>query len=277
MNTPISDLRSRGFVTVSYPKELRNAVRDAHDAWMKFTALPLEKKKSLPYSNSADGVGYEFKDGSGPKGDTKENFDLTLAGRQWLEKNAGSIENPYAFAFVDRAATLVGLMKPIVIEFAKKVESEYGVIGLVSEVEQSDVSYFVRFIHYFGGRKPEEETASAHTDQSGFTLHLFESSPGLQCLTYDGTWTDMPVSEGETVIIPSMQLQYKSKGALKALCHRVKATAQTAEHGRYSAVCFVQLSRTPKYDKAKHGRLQEKEPGFNYGMSVKEFEQLFTQ
>jgi isopenicillin N synthase-like dioxygenase len=274
MNT-IGDLKTKGFVTISYPREVRQAVQKAFESWKIFTQLPEAIKKSLSYSNAADGVGYEFKDGSGTKGDKKENFDITEAGKVWLTDNIQSIHAPETVTFIDQAVTLVELIRPIVKEFARQVETEYGVDGLTQEVEKSDVAFFVRFIHYFGDRELGDETASAHTDQSGFTLHLFESHPGLQCLTYDGKWVDMPVSEGETVIIPAMQLQYRSRGGLKALCHRVVATPTSAKEGRYSAVCFVQLSQTPKYDKEKNGRLQEKTPGFNYSMSQDSFSKLF--
>lgn len=87
----------------------------------------------------------------------------------------------------------------------------------------------------------------------------------------------MPVSEGETVIIPSMQMQLRSQGEIRALCHRVIATPETSVAGRYSAVCFVQLKNTPKYDKDTHGRLQEKVPGFNYELPRDEFLKLFKK
>ena len=275
MNTHICDLKVKGFVSLSYPTNLRSAVNKTIDLWKEFCALPTEVKKGLPYSNNADGVGYELKDGSGNKGDHKENLDVTLAGSAWLERHAGSITNTVALNFVENATALVGILKPIVLDFARQSQDAFGIDGFVEEVEQSDNAFFVRFIHYFGDRKVDEETATAHTDQSGFTLHLFESAPGLQCMTYDGKWIDMPVSEGETVIIPSMQMQLRSKGSLRALCHRVIATPETAQDGRYSAVCFVQLKKTPKYDKNRHGRLQEKVPGFNYEMSDAAFADLF--
>ncbi len=87
----------------------------------------------------------------------------------------------------------------------------------------------------------------------------------------------MPVSESRTVIIPAMQLQLRSKGKLRALWHRVVATPETAKAGRYSAVCFVQLKNTSKYDKEKWGRLQEMEEGFNYNMSPQEFAKFFKK
>ena len=163
-----------------------------------------------------------------------------------LETYIGKIKNPIARDFVQNATTLVGILKPIVLDFARQSEKIFDLRDFVKEVEQGEDVFFVRFIHYFGDRKLGEEIATAHTDQSGFSLHLFESAQGLQCLTSQHRWINMPVSSSETVIIPSMQMQLRSKGKLKALCHRVIATPETLEVGRYSAVCFVQLKKTPK-------------------------------
>lgn len=277
MNT--QDLKTKGFVSVAYPSDLRKAVEQTVEAWKIFCALPPEVKQNLPYSNNADGVGYELKDGSGNKGDRKENFDVALSGEDWLLQNINNIQNHTALDFAQKAVSLVSLVKPIVVGFASEVEKSFGIDGLVDEVSHGDDVFFVRFIHYFGERNVGEETASAHTDQSGFTLHLFESDRGLQCLPYEALsvtdFIDMPVSSGETVIIPSMQMQLRSEGKLVALCHRVVATVETKDAGRYSAVCFVQLKNTSKYDKEKSGRLQEKTPGFNYTMTQGEFSQLF--
>lgn len=242
-------LKETGQYRLIYPIALREAVVAAIQEWKKFCALPLEEKKKTPYSNNAAGVGYEFKDGSGPGGDFKENMDVTTG------------------PFID-------LIRETTLDFARECEQEYNLPGFEEEVSRS--VFFVRFIHYFGDRELDVETATAHVDQSAFTLHLYESDPGLQCLTYDDKkWVDMPVSEGETVIIPAMQLQLRSKGELRALAHRVIATESTKNTGRFSAVCFIQLKDTAKYDKDKFGRLQEKVPGFNYNMSTDEFAKMF--
>lgn len=265
-----------GIFRLEYPTDLRAAVLKAQQSWDKFWKLPADVKKGLPYSNGGAGVGYELKEGIGLNADRKENFDLTIESRAWLEQHAAQIENPQALQFIRDAAALIPLLKPTLLEFARQVESELGLAGFADEVEASDVGIFVRFIHYFGDRDEGEETATAHVDQSGFTFHLFESDPGLQCLTYDTrVWTDMPVSEGETVIIPAMQLQQRSNGQLRALAHRVVANTHTRLHGRTSAVCFVQMQRTPRYNKDVAGRLQEKEPGFNYNMGEAEFNSMF--
>lgn len=282
----IQELDQAEFVTATYPQDLRAAVIKATASWQDFCALPEEIKKGLPYSSDSDGTGYEFKDGEGKAADKKENFDVTLAGREWLQKNIERI-NPSAHTFIEQALGLVELIKPTALEFARTVEDAFKVPGLTEEVAHSESTFFVRFIHYFGDREPDDKTAHAHTDQGGFTLHLYESDSGLQCLPKNGDWVgkrlpqeedwmNMPVSPGQTVIIPSMQMQLRSKGNLTALCHRVVATEETAQHGRYSAVCFVQLSKTPKYNKKEHGRLQEKSPGFNYDMPYEEFSKLFV-
>ena len=276
MTTKISDLKTKGFVSVSYPQELREAVDATYVLWKKFCDLPIEVKQTLPYSNAGAGVGYELKDGLGNKADRKENFDVSLGGVEWLRKNGKNFKDPVVLEFLHSVTSLVGIMKSLITDFAQSVEKEYRIEDFKKEVEQSESAFFVRFIHYFGNRNEGEEIASPHADQSGFTLHLFESDPGLQRLTLDTKgWIDMPVSEGETVIIPSMQLQLRSEGQLKALCHRVIATSETAKTGRYSAVCFVQLKNTSIYDKDRHGRLQEKEPGFNYDFSKDDFIKLF--
>lgn len=275
MDSPITDLQIKGFVAVTYPTDLRQAVERAVASWKDFCALPEKTKQEFPYSNNADGVGYELKEGIGTKADRKENFDVTVGGKEWLTRNATRTGNTAAYEFTDNATTLVRIMKPIILEFARKAEKDFGIENLTDEVDAGEDAFFIRFIHYFGDRAVGEETATAHADQSGFTLHLFESAAGLQCLTFGKEWIDMPVSAGETVIIPAMQLQLRSQGRLTALCHRVIATKETAEAGIYSAACFVQLKRTPKYDKERCGRLQEHEAGFNYSMPHREFVKLF--
>ncbi len=277
MNTSIENLKEKGFVVLSYPKDLRKAVERTVESWKGFCDLPVGVKRNLLYSSGADGVGYELKDGSGNKGDQKENFDATIAGRNWLEINSKKIESPIALEFVGNITSLVHLMKPLILDFAKQAELAFGMDGFEKEVEESEPTFFVRFIHYFGERIEGEETASAHVDQSGFALHLFESAPGFQYLSYGGAWTNLSYPPEQAVIFPAMQLQLRSKGQIRALCHRVLSTEETAKGGRYSAVCFVQLKNTPKYDKDKHGRLQEKEPGFNYHVTDKEFQEFFRK
>lgn len=271
----IKKLKTEGSVTIPYPEDLRRVVAEAMCLWKGFTDLPNEVKSGLPYSNDSDGVGYERKDGVGKNADQKENFDVAVGGEEWLRENLSRIESPQAREFVTSATSLVSVMKPTILRFARDVEREYAIQGFADEVEESQAGFFVRFIHYYGDREVGQETASAHVDQSGFTLHLFESAPGFQVLTPEKKWKDETFSGEATLIINSMQMQLRSEGKLKALCHRVVAKEETAKIGRWSAVCFVQFKNTPKYDKVKCGRLQEREPGFNYEMPIEQFRGMF--
>jgi len=278
MNTFMNNLQTKGFVALPYPADLRQAVEEAQKCWKAFCALPDGIKRSFPYSNGGAGVGYEDKRVTGGGADFKVNFDLTFGDLAWLEGKAVDMANPTITAFIRAAIKVAELIGKPIITFAKDLEERFGMDGFESEVAESKNAYFIRFIHYFAGAEINQETAEAHTDQSGMTPHLFSSASGLECLTQEMEWVPMPVSHGEMVIIPSMQLQLRSKGALKATVHRVVATPETIETGRFSAVCFVQFKSTPKYDKSKKGRLQEahkKELGFNYRMPHDEFARLF--
>lgn len=282
MSKEIKNLNEAGFYRLDYPSDLRNAVSKSMRSWRQFCDLPFGVKKLFPYSKEAAGVGYELKDGSGNKGDRKENFDLTIGDQDWLHTQAESIGNVVILELIKDLTDLVKKIKPVAVAFARGSEETFGMNGFAREVADGEDRFFIRFAHYFGKVGVGDEIGTAHIDQSGFTLHLFESGPGLQCLTNDLRWIDMPVSEGQTVIIPDVQMQLRSKNLLNARWHRVIAVPETinpdsGEVGRYSAVCFVQFKDTPKYDKETHGRLQEMEPGFNYEMPLEEYSKLFKR
>jgi isopenicillin N synthase-like dioxygenase len=275
MKSSIKDLETKGFYVLPYPPAVRACVVKAAKAWKLFYALPAEVKAKLPYSNGGAGVGYERKDGVGKNADRKENFDVTSEGLAWLEANNVQTTEPALHDLVTNTMSLLEAVRPTILEFARESELEFGIKSFEEEISASTSTFFTRFIHYSADREVGEETAVSHVDQSGFTLHLYENKKGLRCLTYDGKWIDMPVSEGETVIIPDMQMQLRSNGRLRALCHQVVATEETAKSPRDSAVLFVQFKNTRKYDKERCGRLQERTPGFNYNMPIGEFEKMF--
>ena len=280
MSHDIQKFKTEGLVNVSYPAELRNAVEVAMNSWKKFCELPEEVRIKFPYlpnsvNGSVSGVGYELKKVPGATLDQKEDFHFTLAKEQELLDTANSISNEIAAQLIVDAKKLTEGIQILVNDFALKVEKEFSIEGFADEIERSHDVTIIRFLHYFGGASTGEEIAKAHSDKSGFTLHLYESDPGLQYLDRSYNWQEMPVSHEETVIIPGMRGQYRSKGELKATSHRVIATSDTAKTGRYSAVAFVHLKDTPQYNKAGAGRLQEFKPGFNYEMPFEEFSKLF--
>jgi isopenicillin N synthase-like dioxygenase len=220
-------------------------------------------------------VGYERKEDAKATFDLKEDFHLTLASRDWLMETARTCDEPTILRFVTDAESLIDVMQSTIKDFARSIEREFKLEAFGKDISDNAGQWFIRFLHYFGERTVGEEIAASHVDKSAFTLHLYESHPGLQRLTYEGEWKDMPVSDGETAVIPGMRLQYRSHNQIKATCHRVVATETTAEEGRFSAVCFIHPKNTPAYDKESAGRLQEFRPGFNYTISWEEFSKLF--
>lgn len=261
------------YLEIGYQSDLRQQVATTAAIWQEFCGLPLEEKRSLTPDTDSDsgyGSGYEIKDGSGNKGDRKENCDITLAMGKRLNPT-----HPTAQAFLRSAVELVYMIQPTVIQCARFYEEGFNVAGLVDELQNADHPFFIRFLHYFGGRKPGDELATPHVDKGGATPHLYESAPGFQWLDRDGVWQDISSSPESTIVLPGMQMQLRSEGRLTATCHRVIATEETAETGRFSVVCFVDLPKTPKYDKARWGRLQEFQAGFNYRMRPEEFSKLF--
>ncbi len=273
----IRNFETEGFVDVPFPKKLQVAVRRAEKSWQAFCALPDEIKLALGYSNNSAGFGYEKKVGEGPKGDIKENFDITEEAEVSLEARMQTRTdyNLVVRNFVDHALEVAKFLRPLVANFSRLIEKEFELPGFSREVSEESGLVFVRFIHYPGQKRKGESVAQPHVDQGGVTFHLFESAPGLECLNFSGEWVPMPVSKTETVVIPDMQMQLRSVGRLRALWHRVVANDKTAKSGRYSAVAFIHFPKTPKYNKEKYGRLQEMREGFNYHLEHKKFSRLF--
>jgi isopenicillin N synthase-like dioxygenase len=272
----ITSLLTNGYLLLNYPVALYDAVYKASRSWDAFCELPEEIKRAIGYSNGAAGVGCEIKKGEGAAADFKINFDIALIGESWLRERIVAINNPIVTEFVNDALALVAAVTPTIAHFAEESERAFGLKGFGHEVKDNPDTFFIRFIQYVANPKIGDEICVPHVDQSGFTLHLRESEPGFQILSAAGKWIDIPITCGQTVIIPSMQMQLRSEGMLKATCHRVIAKSHVGEKPyRTSAVLFGQLAHTPKYDKARYGRLQEMAPGFNYDMPFSDFEKMF--
>ncbi|MBA3238157.1 MAG: hypothetical protein H0T62_07415 [Parachlamydiaceae bacterium] len=275
MSLLINQLRSQGLVNVDYPETLRNSVKRAVTSWKDFCDLPKEEKCAfaLLEDGHGDGAGYELKEEKGSKKDLKENFHVTM----FQYNRLAEIANKRTFSFLNDAKALLDQIEPLVLQFAKSVEEEFDVTGLFSEVKESKPYWILRYLHYFGDQQAGADIAAPHADKGGFTLHLYESDEGLQYFSIQtNVWKPMPVHVKQTVIIPAVQLQHRSKGDLKALYHRVIATKKTAISGRFSMVCFITFEHSPKYNKKVHGNVQTHEVGFNYALPHEEFAKLFS-
>jgi len=275
----VKKLQTDGKVYVEYPPKLRIAVQKAMDSWIAFCALPDNVKIKFPYTadKTVSGNGYELKTAHGEGLDRKEDFHLRLSAAENLLYHSRKIGTPQVDTFVRDALQLPVLIEPVLAEFAKAVEREFNLPNFANDVAHSTPGLLLRFLHYFGGVAEGHEIASPHIDKGGFTMHLHESDTGVQQLRQsDRSWIPLPVSHTETVIFPSFGLQHKMLNQVKALCHRVVATTDSAVNGRFSVVCFVDFRNNKQYNKEKFGRLQDWPAGFNYDISREEMDKLFN-
>lgn len=272
----VYSLATKGFVSIPYPPELRRKVRGAMDSWKAFCALPALEKLKLSGGDRKKDFGYMFRQNTGPRADRKELFHATLPNLSALYEQAELVKQSEATAFIGATDTLLEAVSPFISDFAKSVERTYGLNGFPNEVSTSRRLWTLRYLHYFANNASKGDVlAHAHADRGGFTLHMDEDSPGGEYLSFDGQWRPFPLTEKETIIFPSLVLQHRSKGWLKALCHRVVATAETAGKERFSMVAFIDFSDSVRWDDVHH-RSQEKGPGFNYAMPHEEFARFFV-
>ena len=265
----VSTLTTDGYVTVEYPSQLRKKVLDAMQSWQDFCGLSKEEKLKLSKGDRKKDFGYMLRQDEGSLADSKELFQVARRDFAELKERADFIEDSKAKAFIDAIDVLITETSPVVQEFAQDVEREYALTGFEDEVMEFRHNWTFRYLHYFGG----DMLAHEHVDRGGFTFHLHESHPGGEYLTLDKEWKPWPVSDKQTIIFPSMNLQYRSAGELKALWHKVGSTEETSQEGRYSMVLFVDFKEEVKYNQEK--RTQELEPGFNYTMPFDEYKQMF--
>lgn len=266
----ISTLQRDGFVSVAYPASLRPVVARAMASWQEFCSLPDEKKRLLSGGDRLRDLGYMRRQDAGERADNKELFHAKLSTLGILSERVKLVEDWRALRFMYATSELLVAALPLIREFAVGVQERFGLSGFAQEVEQSQQHWTFRYLHYLGG----EMLAYPHADRGGFTFHMYEDAPGGEYLTFGNIWKGWPVDHDRTIIFPSMGLQYRSQGKLKALWHQVVPTPQTRVSGRYSMVAFIDFAMGHRYNDALK-RLQDFDPGFNYTMSQSEFEGLF--
>jgi len=266
------NIKDNGVEMIRYEPNLKQSVQVAAKLWAEYCALSELEKRELAMDDAHSGFGYELKDGSGIHGDRKENFDFTHKGYESLLE---STNNTTAQKFIRAADNLSGQIKPMIQTFGKRVDSALARKGFEQVAAQNENNTFFRFLHYPAGTEIGSIVAEPHVDHSGFTFHLYESTGGCEYLTQRRHWQPLPVESGEAVSFGGMQTQLATNGGIEALCHRVVANQKSSRDGRIAIVCFVALANMPTYNRSLHGRLQEKRPGFNYGIDNNKFRELF--
>ncbi len=275
-----------GMLTIDYPKALQEAVYSTAEEWQKFCLLDEGVQDIFTASSMFNGVGFERKVGTGELNsrlshDKKLNFDITQQSVDALEAKVlqvdSRVDRKIADSFIQSASALTHLASTAIENYGEKIEATYTIDGFHELAAKSAPNAFFRTIYYPPTKDVGEIIGEPHVDNSGFTLHLFESTDGCEALASDRqSWYPMPVSQESALAFPSMQTQLQTGGEIDGLCHRIIANETTQKIGRYAIVCFVPLNGVSTYDRKRHGRLQEKSPGFNYRMPAEEFGDLFV-
>lgn len=267
-----NELEGQGFATIDYLPYVKLAFEGMMKEWQMFCALPLAIKSRFVYGGEY-GSGYEYKNTIGTTLDVKENFHLLLSDIARIRNFCTSFDVDQRFVY--SAENLLQTIQGTILGFARVIEREYGLDGLEDELFESHDKWVLRLLHYPHGSEAGQVIAAPHVDKLGITMYLGETTSGVQYFSKDRKWVSMPVLTGQTIITPNMQMQYKTRGELKALCHRVVANEESGRVGRYSIVCFADLFKTPQYNKEKFGRLQEMAVGFNYDLPHEQFAKFF--
>jgi isopenicillin N synthase-like dioxygenase len=104
-------------------------------------------------------------------------------------------------------------------------------------------STLLRILHYpcmTGGETPGAIRAAAHEDINLLTILPAASAPGLQVLSRDGDWLDVPCDFGNLIVNTGDMLQEASGGHFPSTTHRVVNPAGGAEEGpRMSLPLFL--------------------------------------
>lgn len=278
MEAILADLRAlkgQDFVRVSYPADLARLVQDTEKAWRAFCDLDDGTKRSFGYQPDKEksGVGYQPPE-SGR--DPKEHFHVRLSERAWLLERAGDLDNEAVTWFITSALDLAERLKPFSkTEFIEVAERDFDMPALTEDAMAAGDLWTLRFLRYLGGVEPGHPIAAEHVDKGAFTAHLYESDPGFERFTPQGTWEPVEFGSGETMIIAGLGLQYRSKCQLTAMHHRVVANEKTAVSGRISIVCFYDFRGQVYYNKPRWGPTQNFGAGFFYQMPFSEFQQYF--
>lgn len=270
----VRSLSSTGFVTVSYPPILRKHMQEAMESWQRFCDLPLEQKQLLSGGDRINDFGYMVRKDNGSRADDKELFHALRANFSNLLPLAEKIQDRRATDFIQAIDNLIVSMESLVRQFARDVERHFGITGFEADVLKNKDSWVFRYLRYPPGARPV--LANAHADRRGFTFHLGETQEGGEY--YDlkkNEWRPWPLSDIQTIIFPSMDLQYRSRNRLKALWHRVVPNEKSVAYGRYSMVAFIDFANSHRFDDSRF-RMQEFEPGFNYSCPFDEFQKLFV-
>lgn len=256
------NLRDNLFAEVKYPAGLSELMTHTK-VWRAFCDLPLSLKERFVYPEheSVWDLGYKMRKRSLGRED-KEYFHYTPKNVEFLShyKLTGLVsENKTVANFFSFGDALYRATRDLALEIGRDLGKHLPT--LPEELEKGKDMLTLRFLHYTPEKADDLSLADAHFDRSGFTLHLYESHPGLQLLDWNLQWKDASIREGSTVMFTGYQLELLSKGVLQKTWHRVVRKKEAlGNDSRVSVVLFVPFVDTPTYP--KEARAQDQIPSY---------------
>ena len=256
-------IKQQLYAKVFYPPELTEALRLV-GFWRDFCGLPQESKMAFAYPNHQVGVkdpGYKERERAKGREDkwyfhyTGQNDEM-LAAYQLAERVN---QDPLLRSFFQFIKEVYAHAQGLALDIARQMDAV--VPGLEQEITAGKNEMVLRLLYYRPLQPQDMSLADPHIDRSGFTLHLYESHPGLELLDWQGNWQPAPMGAGHTIVFGAWQLQQKSNQSLPATWHRVRRLPGVNDvTPRISLVFFVPFVQTPSYP--KDDRFQSLVPGY---------------
>ncbi|EGR1585418.1 isopenicillin N synthase family dioxygenase [Vibrio parahaemolyticus] len=144
--------------------------------------------------------------------------------------------------YYERANAFAQKLLGWVEEYAPKDVQEKFSIALSEMINNSDKT-LLRVLHYppmTGEEEPGAIRAAAHEDINLLTVLPAANEPGLQVMSKDGEWIDVPCDFGNLIINIGDMLQEASGGYFPSTTHRViNPTGARQEKSRISLPLFL--------------------------------------
>lgn len=253
-------LKTNLFADVPYPQTTRELMKKI-EIWRQFCTLPLEIKQKFAFPNHQGMWDDGYKKRRKVEGrEDKEYFHFhanykTILGEYGLTEFVAN--TPVIANFWNFVDEIYEAVRQLIVTIGKDLGEK--IPGMQAELEKSKHLVTLRFLHYTPEDTNETVLAAPHFDRSGFTLHLYESIPGLQLLNWNNEWQDAPISESSTIVFSGYQLEYKTQEDIQKTWHRV-AHRPGHNETRISLIAFVPFIDTYTYP--EEARSQDLVPGY---------------
>ncbi len=144
--------------------------------------------------------------------------------------------------YYERANAFAQELLGWVEEYAPKDVQEKFSIALSEMINNSDKT-LLRVLHYppmTGEEEPGAIRAAAHEDINLLTVLPAANEPGLQVMSKDGEWIDVPCDFGNLIINIGDMLKEASGGYFPSTTHRViNPTGARQEKSRHFTTAFL--------------------------------------